>query len=56
MDEETTKNEKVIFCRMCGRRLKDVKSKELELGPKCLIKYKEKMFVASDLLNNSEGD
>lgn len=35
------KEEKIIFCRRCGRKLRGTYSKELEFGPVCYKLWKK---------------
>lgn len=41
IEEETVVNVKPIICLVCGRKLKDPKSRILGMGPSCYQHYKK---------------
>lgn len=49
MQEELKQLEenKRVFCRRCGRELKNKKAKELGFGPSCFAKYMKEQALSS---------
>ena len=52
--EETVVNVKPIICLVCGRKLKDPKSRILGMGPSCYQHYKKMNNKPFNLLTRKE--
>lgn len=56
MEVKNFNDDNVVFCRRCGKPLKDAHSKALGFGRKCYVEFKKEQDAKMHLFDVVDGD